>query len=145
MKLSAYLLFNGNCKQAFDFYKELFNATDALCTTYGQTPPNPDFPMPKSAENLVMHGTMNLAGSVLMFGDVFPGTPYEAKNDQITLVISAVSAEDARRYYDVLKVDGIEIIPIEKTFFSGAYGKVQDRFGVNWQISADAAEEAEEV
>ena len=40
----------------------------------------------------------------------------------------------ARRAFDALSEGGSVQMPLQKTFWSPAYGMVKDRFGVHWMV-----------
>lgn len=76
MSVDAYLNFNGNCRQAVEFYAEVFGTEQPNIMTFGETPPNPEFPLPEEAKDLVMHTRLTINGSNIMFSDTFPGMPF---------------------------------------------------------------------
>lgn len=49
--INAYVTFNGNCRQAVEFYANVFNAEKPEFMTFGQAPPNPDYPLPEEAHD----------------------------------------------------------------------------------------------
>ena len=50
MQFIPYLNFDGNCAEAFDFYKDLFKGTIVHRGTYGEMPPDEKMPpMPLEA------------------------------------------------------------------------------------------------
>ncbi len=55
MSVDVYLTFNGNCREAVEFYAEAFEEEKPKIMTFGDSPPNPDYPMPEKAKHLVMH------------------------------------------------------------------------------------------
>ena len=55
MSVDVYLNFNGNTREAVLFYAEVFGTEAPKIMTFGETPPNPDYPLPEEAKNLVMH------------------------------------------------------------------------------------------
>lgn len=81
MSVDAYLNFNGNCRQAVEFYAEVFGTEQPNIMTFGETPPNPEFPLPEEARDLVMHTRLTINGSNIMFSDTFPGMPFVEGNN----------------------------------------------------------------
>lgn len=71
MSVDVYINFNGNCREAVEFYAQVFGTETPQIMTFGETPPNPEFPLPDEAKNLVMHTRLNIEGSNVMFSDVF--------------------------------------------------------------------------
>ena len=71
-----HLYFNGNCREAVEYYAQVFETEKPQIMAFGDNPPNPEFPLPEEARNLVMHSRLNINGSNVMFSDVFPGSPF---------------------------------------------------------------------
>lgn len=78
MSVDAYLNFNGNCREAVEFYADVFGTDKPQIMTFGDTPPHPDFTLPEEAKHLVMHARLTILGSNVMFSDVFPGMPLQS-------------------------------------------------------------------
>ncbi len=76
MAVDAYLNFNGNCREAVEFYAQVFGTEEPKLMTFGQAPPNPEYPLPEEAKNLIMHTRLTIFGSNVMFSDTFPGMPF---------------------------------------------------------------------
>lgn len=73
--------------------------------TYGDTPPDPKFPLPEEAKALVMHTQLNINGSNVMFSDAFPGMPFVAGNN-ISLALISKDIDDIKSIYSKLKEEG---------------------------------------
>lgn len=134
MPVHAYLVFNGNCREAVDFYKDAFQTEASQMMTFGESPQNPEFPLPEDAKELIMHARLNVSGSEIMFSDNFPGTPYTVGNN-ITLAVIMNKQEEITSAYEKLKQGGHVRMELQETFWSKWYGTVTDQFGVHWQFS----------
>lgn len=134
--LIPYLTFNGNCAEAVELYKKALGG-ESQVLRFGDAPPNPQFPVPDSAKNLVLHAELRKDGHTIRFSDTFPGTPYSTGNN-ITLSLECDSQEEVSKVFEVLAEGGKIEMELQKTFFSPLYGKLTDRFGVIWQISTKA-------
>ncbi|MFC6977681.1 hypothetical protein [Microbulbifer taiwanensis] len=44
MNFSPYLNFNGNCKEAFEFYAEVLGGEIIVLSTFAEAPPEADMP-----------------------------------------------------------------------------------------------------
>lgn len=66
MTIQCYINFQGNCRQAVDFYSSVFD-TPAQIMIYGEMPHNPEFPVSDELKNQVLHASINLDGNELMF------------------------------------------------------------------------------
>ncbi|AJS58229.1 VOC family protein [Paenibacillus sp. IHBB 10380] len=136
MSVDVYLNFNGNCRDAVEFYAQVFGAGQPQIMSFGETPPNPEFPLPEEAKDLVMHSRLNIQGSNVMFSDVFPGMPFVAGNN-ISLAIVSKNIDDVKSLFDKLKDGGKVGMELQETFWSKCYGSVTDKFGIEWQFNYD--------
>ncbi|MOA31557.1 hypothetical protein D3C78_1527200 [compost metagenome] len=134
MAVDVYMNFNGNCREAVEFYSQVFGIAEPRIMTFGETPPNPDYPLPEEAKNLVMHARLQITGSNVMFSDVFPGMPFVQGNN-ISLSIISESMEDIQAYFSRLKEGGKVEMELQETFWSKCYGSVIDKFGIHWQLN----------
>lgn len=139
MSVDVYLNFNGNCREAAEFYAEVFGTEKPQIMTFGEAPPNPDYPLPENAKNLVMHTRLDIDGSNVMFSDVFPGTPFVAGNN-ISLAFVNKDEEKIRSVFHKLKEGGAVKMELQETFWSKCYGSLKDQFGIEWQLSHDSGE-----
>ncbi|MCT8139271.1 VOC family protein [Anaerobacillus sp. CMMVII] len=139
MAVDVYLNFNGNCREAVEFYADVFGTEKPLIMTFGETPPNPEFPLPEEAKNLVMHTRLTISGSNVMFSDVFPGMSYQVGNN-ISLAIVSKNMDEIKNAFDKLKSGGTVGMELQETFWSKCYGQVTDKFGTIWQLNYDNGE-----
>lgn len=141
MSVDAYLNFNGNCREAVEFYAEVFGIENPQIMSFGETPPHPDFALPEEAKNLVMHARLNVLGSNVMFSDVFPGMPFVVGNN-ISLAIVSKDLDEVKSLFDKLKVGGTVGMELQETFWSKCYGSLKDKLGIEWQFNYDNGEMA---
>jgi len=139
MSVDVYLNFNGNCREAVEFYAKVFGIENPQIMAFGDTPPNPEFTLPEEAKNLVMHARLNISGSNVMFSDVFPGMPFIEGNN-ITLALVSANLDEIQSAFDKLKVGGSVRMELQETFWSKSYGQLTDKFGILWQLSYDNGE-----
>ncbi len=126
-------MMDGNARDAIGFYEKVFNAEVMGILTFGQMPPNPEFPLPEEAKDLVSHATIRVGESELMFSDIFPGQPHQI-GSQVTICITLNNADQAHQVFESLQDGGQVSMPLQKTDFSPAYGVVTDKFGVTFQV-----------
>ena len=55
MPINPYLNFAGNCREAVEYYAEVFQTEKPQIMTFGEMPPDPSHPLPEAAKNLVVH------------------------------------------------------------------------------------------
>ncbi|MFE0505348.1 VOC family protein [Peribacillus butanolivorans] len=139
MSVDVYINFNGNCREAVEFYAHVFGTETPQIMTFGETPPNPEFPLPDEAKNLVMHTRLNIEGSNVMFSDVFPGMPFVEGNN-ISLAVVNKNMDEIKSIFNKLKEGGTVVMDLQETFWSKLYGQVTDKFGIIWQLNYDTGE-----
>ncbi|WP_282935540.1 VOC family protein [Paenibacillus sp. RC67] len=136
MSVDVYLNFNGNCREAVEFYAEVFGTEKPRMMTFGQAPPNPEFPLQEDAKHLIMHARLDIDGSNVMFSDVFPGMPFVAGTN-ISLSIVNKDIEKIKSFFHKLKEGGTVGMELQETFWSKCYGSLKDKFGIDWQFNYD--------
>jgi len=130
--LIPYLTFDGNCEEAVKFYQKTFNG-EIQIMHYSDAPSNPNFPIPDSAKNRVLHAELRKNGDVIRFSDTFPGAHYSRGNN-ISFSLEFNTKDETKSIFETLSEGGnIEIEP-QETHFSPLYSKFTDRFGVIWQL-----------
>ncbi|MHA6260945.1 VOC family protein [Sporosarcina sp. CAU 1771] len=142
MAVDIYLTFNGNCREAVEFYAEIFQGEPTHFMTFGENPPNPDYPLPEEAKNLVMHARLDIDGSNVMFSDNFPGSPFTIGNN-ITMAYHSFNEDKLRDAYEKLKEGGTVEVELQETFWAKLYGQITDKFGVIWQFNLNFKEIAQ--
>lgn len=134
MAVQVYINFNGNCREAVEFYSEVFKTEEPKIMTYGDVHPSSDFAISDDAKNLVMHTNLKISGSTVMFSDAFPGMPFVAGNN-ITLAIVSSDMDEIKSTFLKLKEGGNVGMDLQETFWSKCYGTLTDKFGIEWQLS----------
>lgn len=134
MSLNVYLIFNGNCRQAVEFYAEVFGTDKPHIMTFGEGPSNPDYPLPEEAKDRVMHTNLQIQGSTVMFSDTFPGHPFTEGNN-FSLTVVSKDVEEIEALYRKLSEGGKVGMELQETFWSKRYGTLTDKFGIGWQLS----------
>ncbi len=128
-RLNPYLSFDGNAREAMEFYRGVFGGDLALSTfgEYGQ----PDAP----GADKIMHGQLETpAGFTLMGADMPPGESYAAPNGTVTISLSG-DDEDLRAYWEKLAAGATVSVPLEKQMWGDEFGMCVDRFGTPWMVN----------
>jgi PhnB protein len=134
MRLEIFFYFDGNCREAVEFYAKVFKSEIGRIMTYGDAPSDPDYIMPETDKNRVIYAGVPVGGMVLMFSDIPSGEEF-IKGNNISPTISTDNKDEITRIFNELKEGGEVITKLQKTFFSELFCMVEDKFGVIWQIS----------
>ena len=129
-KINVYLRFNGNCREAMNFYKGCLGG-DLNITTYGESTIVNQ--VPPEMKNKVVH-SMLTSGSVLIYGADSYGQYATTAGDAVALDLECDSEQEVRKYFENLSVGGTVRQALEKPFWGGLYGQLTDKFGVSWMV-----------
>jgi PhnB protein len=86
--------------------------------------------------NLIVDARMYIAGSLVMFSDLWPGMEAIPGN-MVNISVLSADMEYMRRAFDRLGVGGQVGMPLGPTDWSALYGDVVDKFGIHWQFNHD--------
>ena len=137
--INPYITFNGNCEEAFNFYKSVFGTEFDFLGRFGDMPASDDFTISESQKNKIMHVSLPINPySILMGSDSSEswGTP-AVVGDNISISINVLSKEEADKLFSGLSEGGKVTMPMEFTFWGAYFGMFKDRFGINWMINFD--------
>ncbi|MDR2146802.1 MAG: VOC family protein [Tannerella sp.] len=134
--VNIYLNFNGNCEEAFNFYKSVFGGEIIYIGYYRDMPQSEGHQIPESEKNKVMHVGMSIGDSMMMGSDTGgEWAPAYNPGNNFAISISAENREEADRIFGALAVGGQVTMPMEVTFWGEYFGMLTDRFGINWMMS----------
>jgi PhnB protein len=137
MEVAPYLLFLGNCKEAFEFYeKALGGKLDMM--TFGQSPEASK--MPPAMHNQVIHARL-AAGTCVIMGSDCPPEHY-AKPQGFSVSVSSQDPAEVERIFNALVPGGQVKMPLGQTFWSAKFGMLQDKFGIPWMVNCTQAAQA---
>jgi len=145
---NIYLNFNGNCEEAFLFYKSVLGGEFSYLGRYKEMPPQEGMPpLPKEAENLIMHISLPLSKETSLMGSDIYGewTPVFIEGNNFSICLSPNSKDEAKRLFNGLSKGGKIIMPLADTFWGDYYGMFVDKFGINWMISYNEKNEIHSV
>jgi PhnB protein len=136
--LNPYLIFNGNCEEAFLFYADVFQVPFPKVMRFGDMSKDAEPKLSKNDANRIMHITLPLAnGTTLMGSDSNSVAGEVTFGENISISINTESEKEANTLFEGLSNRGIIKMPIQKTFWNAYFGMLTDKFGINWMINFD--------
>ena len=140
MTLSTYLNFDGNCREAFEYYRSVFGGDFMVMETFRNGPS--DMGLPENELDNVMHVSLTIGSSVLMGSDVPSsfGPPHKQGNN-FSISIGAESREESDDLFGKLAKGGNVTMPMQDMFWGSYFGACTDKFGINWQVNCELAQE----
>ena len=136
MSLNVYLHFNGDCRQAFEFYRSIFGGEFDIVTTFGEGPP--DFTVPEDERENIMHVSYRMGNTTLMGSDT-PSTfgPPTVMGNNFSLSYMPNSREEMDDLFGKLSEGGNVTMAPADMFWGSYFGSCTDKFGVNWMLNFD--------
>lgn len=133
MQLELFINFDGNCREAVEFYAKVFQSEVGNLMTYGEAPADPSNPVKDVDRDKIMYAGVPIGGMVVMFMDMPSGFPLTIGNN-INPTVNIGNKEEVTRIFNELKEGGEVFMEPQKTFFSEWYSMVKDRFGIIWHV-----------
>lgn len=136
MKVSSYLIFNGQAEEATKFYADMLGGTTGNLYRYGDFPPMDGMPTLTEAEKrLVGHTCVSFGnGESIGLADTLPSDPRTFGTANMHTLVTD-SEEQAKSAWEKLSVGAKKIAcPLAPTFYAQLYGELTDRFGVLWAV-----------
>lgn len=139
--VNAYLNFNGNCEEAFNFYRSVFGGEFPYVGRYKEMPS--EQPLPEADQEKIMHMSLPIGeGTVLMGSDSageWGGNVTAGTN--ISLSINTDSKEEADRIFNGLSTGGKITMPMNDTFWGSYFGMFTDKYGIHWLVSYEKSQQ----
>jgi PhnB protein len=139
-QINAYLNFNGNCREAMNFYKECLGGELTLQTVEG-TPM--DAKCPPAMKNQVLHSTLIKNGTVLLMGSDMNGPEGFTRGTNVSLSVNCSSEEEINEFFSKLSASGKTLEPLKEQFWGAIFGALTDKFGVRWMFNYDKKEKTQ--
>jgi PhnB protein len=128
-RLNPYFNFNGNARQALQFYQSVFGGELNVNTfaDFGtQDPPDAD---------RIMHGQLETdAGYTIMAADVPSSMEYHSMAG-CSASLSGDDGDVLRGYWEKLSSSGTITMPMQKQSWGDEFGMCVDGFGVPWLVN----------
>jgi len=132
-QIDSYLFFDGNCAEAIKFYERTLGAKLEMMMKGSEAPGAEK--MPPGSANKILHARLALGdGRALMASDWMDTRPYPGMSG-FAVSIGYTKVADAKRVFDALAQGGKVNMPMDKTFWSQAFGMLVDRYGTPWMVS----------
>jgi PhnB protein len=133
MQVQPYLVFEGRCEEAIEFYKKALDARVEMLMRFKDAPAGECAP---GSDDKVMHACLKIGEAAVMVSDGrMQGKP---AFQGFALSLDVQNKDEAERRFRALSEGGQVQVPLGKTFFATSFGMVADRFGVSWMVIVPA-------
>jgi PhnB protein len=136
--VNSYIYFNGNCEEAFNFYKVVFRKEITYIGRYKDVPKT-DRQIFREADEKIMHVTLPISSETSLMGsDNTEAYEESIAYSNFSLIIHTDSKEEADRLFDELSKSGQIKVAMNLTFWGSYYGICIDKFGITWKITTES-------
>jgi PhnB protein len=135
--VNPYLTLNGNCEEAFNFYKSVFGGDFQFIGRYKDIPANDRKNFTKETDQMIMHVSLPISRETILMGCDSAGVSSVVVGN-IALSVTTDSKAEADRIFNGLSAGGQTKMAMAETFWGSYFGMCTDKFGVQWTISYDA-------
>ncbi len=135
--VNIYLNFDGNCEEAFNFYKSVFGGEFPYVGRYKDMPQEGGKPLPPEFGEKIMHMSLPISAETMLMGSDVGGEWAKSfkQGNNFTVSVNTGSKEEADRLFNGLSAGGMVTMPLQNTFWGDYFGMWTDKFGINWMIS----------
>ncbi len=135
--VNVYLTFNGNCLEAFNFYKSVFGGEFPYVGHYKDMPADESHPVLPGEEDRIMHISLPISQETMLMGCDTGGewAAHFSAGNNFSISINTDSKESADRLFKGLSAGGTVTMPMNSTFWGDYFGMFTDKFGINWMVS----------
>ena len=128
-EINAYLIFNGNCRDAMTFYQKCLGA-DLQLIKFSDMPGN----VPPEAKDRIAHARLAKGISVLMASDNMPGMTFNP-GDNFFVSLQCETVQETDQLFSLLSENGKTIQPPQETPWARRFAMFTDQFGTKWMLN----------
>ena len=133
-KLNPYISFEGNAREAMEFYKSVFGG-ELVLSTFGESGVTDHGVKPDQ----IMHAQLTADnGITLMASDTATGFRKYVAGTNMSISLSGDNQEELTRYYNLLADGGKIEQPLTKAPWGDTFGMCIDKFGTFWMVNIAA-------
>jgi PhnB protein len=137
MQINPYLMFKGDCEEAFKFYASVFGSKDLIVHRFGDNPGSAAS-VPDDWRSKIMHARITVDGVMLMGSDAPPGRQQDKGGFSVS--VNVAKPAEGERLFNALAEGGQTIMPYQKTFWAAGFGMLVDRFGTPWMVNCETTQ-----
>jgi len=136
MKLTSYLIFNGQAEEAANFYADMLGGKIESLYRYDTMPSQPGMPdVPDEFKQKILHCCIEFPGGMMSAADTLPEMKTNFGKGGHMLTLSCDSIAQTEEIYAKLCVGAQKIqCELSEAFFAKRYAEVLDRYGILWAV-----------
>jgi PhnB protein len=130
-QITPYLNFDGNCREAMEFYQGILGGALQVMTLGDMDPTTP-----AELQQRVMNSRLETATAALMASDTQScnGEGF-VRGNNVHLTIECESVEQLETLFSGLAAEGTPALPPHDAPWGARFGMLTDRFGIQWMLN----------
>jgi PhnB protein len=128
-RLNAFLVFNGDCREAMEFYRTCLGGELQL-NRVGDSPVATQ--MPPEMHDKIIFSTLTSGDIVLMASDMVGEDGYKPGNTMFLSVVCE-GRQELESLFSSLSEGGVVTQAVKEEFF-GTFGALTDKYGFSWMF-----------
>jgi len=128
--VTAYLNFNGNCRQAMTFYQQCLG-TELELTPFPDAQGKPL----ADAKAGIMHARLTRGGQAVTDGLGLSSGASNHAGDNFSVSVDCETLEEIERIFSALGKSGQVKMPLSGMPWGARFGMLIDQFGIHWMIN----------
>ncbi|MTI49945.1 MAG: hypothetical protein FH761_19105 [Firmicutes bacterium] len=144
MKISSRITFFGNCREAIEFYKEVFEIENVNVETFEDSKEMSNMQLSEDEKRLIFRSELKIKDKESYFSIIMADSPVLAFNkgyignknnvDNITFEVSCITREQIKEIYEKLSAEGKINISLQTKNSYKLFGSLIDKYGVCWNL-----------
>jgi PhnB protein len=137
LRLTPFLLFDGNCAEAMEFYSACVGG-DLILTRLADTPMKNQFP--EEQHHKIVNAYLKSSAIEFSGTDWLHPTETPKQGNTIAMYINSAQLDELRTIFDKLSEGADKEFLVElRDMPFGVYGRLTDRYGVGWFFRGEKA------
>ncbi len=128
--LIPYLFFNGNCREAMEFYKDCFGG-ELASMPYSEAPPGNQ--CGDGDKDKIMHAMLTSGELTLMASDNPMAAPI--LGDNVHININCDTLDEIETVFKRLSAGGNVVQALHDAFWGSRFGMLTDKYGFRWMLN----------
>jgi len=131
MQLTPYIIFNGNCEEALNFYQKALGGAIGQTSRYADAPGHQMGMDPQK----IMHTHFTVDGNMLFMASDGPIDANDSGMVSLSLNINDIGK--TQNTFTALSEGGTVTMPLQDTFWGATFGMLKDKYGIKWMLNCE--------
>jgi PhnB protein len=132
MQINPYIFFDGDCRQAFEFYAKVLGGRIEAMLTHAETPAGTS--VGEDWQDKIIHARLAIGDRVIMASDSPPDMG-RVRPSGFYVQLDFPTPQEAERVFFALAEGGEVRMPFGPTFWARRFGMLVDRFQIPWMVN----------